>query len=262
MSKRKPLCSSIAAISSLMLSAASFATAQTSDPQPLRSSLQMIVVTTPDWNTVEGRLQRYERAKPEASWKPVGDPIAMVVGKKGMGWGAGLMSTGRPSRRSPQDPVKKEGDGKSPAGVFRIGTAFGYAAQKPEDWKMPYVPLTPSVECVDDSTSHFYNQIVDRATVSPDWHSSEHMSEAGVAYRWGAVINHNIDPTLPTAGSCVFMHTWGGPHVGTAGCTAMPQQQLEPILAWLDPAKNPLLVQAPGAQYEKLRRLWHLPQLP
>src|ERR1700691_6205497 len=108
MSKRKPLCSSIAAISSLMLSAASFATAQTSDPQPLRSSLQMIVVTTPDWNTVEGRLQRYERAKPEASWKPVGDPIAIVVGKKGMGWGAGLMSTGRPSRRSPQDPVKKE----------------------------------------------------------------------------------------------------------------------------------------------------------
>jgi D-alanyl-D-alanine dipeptidase len=127
---------------------------------------------------------------------------------------------------------------------------------------MSYVSLTPSVECVDDSTSHFYNQLVDRAAVSPDWHSSEHMSEAGVAYRWGAVIDHNIDPTTPSAGSCVFMHIWGGPGVGTAGCTAMPQQQLEPILAWLDPAESPILVQAPAAQYRKLRRQWRLPQVP
>jgi L,D-peptidoglycan transpeptidase YkuD (ErfK/YbiS/YcfS/YnhG family) len=258
--KHNPTRSFIAVWASLLLSAVG--NAQASNQQPLRSSEQMIVVTTPDWSTVEGRLQRYERNAPGAEWERVGDAIGIVVGKKGMGWGAGLMSTDRPSLRSPQDPVKKEGDGKSPAGVFRIGTAFGYAAQKPADWKMPYVPLTPSVECVDDSTSHFYNQIVDRAAVTPDWHSSEHMSEAGVAYRWGAVIDHNVEPATPSAGSCVFMHIWGGSRVGTAGCTAMPQEQLEPILAWLDPAKSPILVQAPVAQYTKLRRALHLPELP
>jgi D-alanyl-D-alanine dipeptidase len=236
--------------------------AQGPEPQPLHVSQQMIVVTTPDWNTVEGHLQRYERAQPEASWKPVGEPIAIVVGKKGMGWGAGIIATDSPTLRSPDDPVKKEGDGKSPAGVFEFGTAFGYAANKPAAWKLPYVVLTPSIECVDDASSHSYNQIVDRSTVTPDWHSSEHMSQAGIAYRWGAVIGHNIDPTLPGVGSCVFMHIWSGPHAGTAGCTAMPQDQLEPILAWLDPAKNPILVQAPIAPYEKLRQLWSLPAAP
>jgi len=248
----------LAAISTLILSAASFTTAQ-SPSQPLHDSRQMIVVTTPDWSTVPGSLQRYERAHPSGQWNPVGDPIAIVVGKKGLAWGAGIIQTGT---HSPQDPVKKEGDGKSPAGIFRIGTAFGYAAEKPADWKLPYISLTPTVECVDDPASHFYNQIVDRSTVTPDWHSSEHMSQAGVAYRWGAVIDHNIDPTIPSAGSCVFLHIWGGPSVGTAGCTAMPQDQLEPILAWLDPASSPILVQMPAAQYKKLTEPLHLPKLP
>jgi hypothetical protein len=42
----------------------------------------------------------------------------------------------------------------------------------------------------------------------------------------------------------------------------MAQEQLEPILAWLDPAKSPLLVQLPAAQYKKLMKPWHLPKLP
>jgi D-alanyl-D-alanine dipeptidase len=262
MSKLRSLCSSIAAISAMMLSAASFAIAQTPSKQTRIASLQLIVVTTPDWNTVGGTLRRYERSQPGEEWNAVGDPIAIVVGKNGMGWGAGLISPDAAGIRSPEDPVKKEGDGKSPAGVFLISTAFGYAAEKPADWKLPYTSLTPSIECVDDSTSRYYNQVVNRAAVSPDWHSSERMSEAGVAYRWGAVIDHNADPTRPGAGSCVFMHIWGGPGLGTAGCTAMPQEQLEPILSWLDPAKSPILVQLPLLQYKMLMEPWHLPKLP
>jgi len=42
----------------------------------------------------------------------------------------------------------------------------------------------------------------------------------------------------------------------------MAQLQLEPILAWLDPAANPILVQLPQAQYKKLRKPWRLPKLP
>jgi L,D-peptidoglycan transpeptidase YkuD (ErfK/YbiS/YcfS/YnhG family) len=224
----------------------------------MRESTQMVVVTTPDWNAVAGRLERYERSSPGKHWTPVGDAIAIVVGRNGTGWGAGLLPTDGPQARSPQDPVKKEGDGKSPAGVFRISAAFGYAAQPVPGWRMTYISLTPSVECVDDSASHFYNRIVDRAAVSPDWHSSEHMSQAGDAYRWGAVIDQNAT-AVPNGGSCVFMHIWAGPTVGTAGCTAMPQDQLEPILAWLDPARNPLLVQLPLAQYERLKKSWQLP---
>jgi D-alanyl-D-alanine dipeptidase len=230
--------------------------------QPLLTSTQMIVVTTADWNAVPGQLQRYERGRPGKHWKAVGSPVPIVVGKNGMGWGAGLPAPRDPSVPNPQDPFKKEGDGKSPAGVFRLSTAFGYSAQPLPGLKLNYTPLTPTVECVDDVASRYYNRIVDRASVTPDWNSSEHMASAGGAYRWGAVIDHNTDPTVPGIGSCVFMHIWAGPGQGTAGCTAMPQDQLEPILTWLDPATSPILVQLPQAQYKKLKKPWHLPELP
>jgi hypothetical protein len=259
----KHISATVKKISGCMLLFGSTAIGITQGPAAklLDSSTQMIVVTTADWSTVQGRLQRFERAHSSDPWTSVGDPVAIVVGKKGMGWGVELHPTDDPANRSLQDPIKKEGDGKSPAGIFSISTGFGYAAQPPSGWKIPYTSLTASVECVDDSASHFYNRIVDRATISPDWHSSEHMSQAGEAYRWGAVIDHN--PTaVPYAGSCVFLHIWGGPDVGTSGCTAMPQEQLEPILAWLDPAAKPILIQLPVAQYEKLEKSWRLPKLP
>jgi D-alanyl-D-alanine dipeptidase len=183
-----------------------------------------------------------------------------VVGKKGLGWGAGIAPDD--GRRAASDPVKKEGDGKSPAGIFRLSTAFGYAAQGPPGWKMPYLSLTSSVECVDDARSKFYNRVVDRATVAPDWNSSEQMLRPDGQYRWGLVVDHNAEPVTAGAGSCIFLHIWLGPGVGTTGCTAMAQEQLEALLARLDSARNPLLVQLPRSQYKKLRRQWKLPALP
>jgi hypothetical protein len=50
----------------------------------------MIVVTTPDWNAVEGTLQRYERGTPHDTWRPAGELIAIVAGQSGMGWGIGV----------------------------------------------------------------------------------------------------------------------------------------------------------------------------
>ncbi len=215
---------------------------------------QLIVVTTPSWDSVVGRLRRYERESTSGSWAPVGDAVTVDVGRNGMAWGRGLIPS--EDMRDSRDPVKVEGDGRSPAGVFRLGPAFGYAAQATADWKMHYVPITDSVECVDDSASKFYNQIVDRSRVPADWNSSEKMAQAGEAYRWGVVIEQNMRPAVPRGGSCVFLHIWGGQGAGTAGCTAMPQEQLEPILAWLDPAKRPLLVEMPEAEYAKARREW------
>ena len=234
---------------------------QTVNQLPLASSTQMIVVTTPAWDAVSGKLQRYQRTRPGNQWKTVEGPVVFVVGRTGMGWGSGLIATDSPSIRAPQDPVKKEGDGRSPAGVFFLSSAFGYAPERPHGWNMPYIPLTPSVECVDDASSHFYNRVLDRVSVSPDWNSSEKMASAGEAYRMGAVVDQNANPAVPGAGSCVFMHIWAGPGKGTAGCTAMPHDQLEPILAWLDLAAKPILVQLPIAQYNKLKKPWHLPKL-
>ncbi len=90
--------------------------------QPLTRSTQLIVVTTPDWTATQGHLQRYQRATPRQPWEPVGPSIPIVVGKGGLGWGAGTVPI--PDEAG---PIKQEGDGRAPAGVFPLGTAFGYA---------------------------------------------------------------------------------------------------------------------------------------
>jgi D-alanyl-D-alanine dipeptidase len=113
----------------------------------------MIVVTTSDWNAVEGRLRRYERTTVDEKWRPVGDPISIVVGKNGLAWGIGIVPADDAQVRSASDPVKREGDGRAPAGIFDLGTAFGYASEPLWGLKMPYLNLTPSIECVDDPGS-------------------------------------------------------------------------------------------------------------
>ncbi|HEX4021525.1 MAG TPA: L,D-transpeptidase family protein [Acidobacteriaceae bacterium] len=234
--------------------------AQEAPSSALAHSTQLIVVTTSGWSAVSGRLQRYQRSAPGDRWRAAGDPITIVVGKKGLGWGIGVVSI--PAARNADDPVKREGDRKSPAGIFRLGTTFGYAPHKPGDWKMPYLPLTPSIDCVDDSHSRYYNQVMDRSTVSVDWKSAEHMRDAGEAYRWGLVIDHNTTDPRPEGGSCVFMHIWAGPGMGTVGCTAMPEQQVKQVLGWLNPAANPLLVQMPLRSYRLIEKSFRLPPPP
>lgn len=230
-------------------------------PTPLDSSTEIIVVTTSDWSAVGGTLQRYQRSRAGKKWSAVGAPVQVVVGKNGLGWGAGVASAVAPDLPASSDPVKKEGDGKAPAGVFSVSEVFGYAAQAKPGTKLPYVALTPSIECVDDTASKFYNRVLDRASVAPDWNSSEHMLRSDELYRWGIVVDHNTNPAQPGAGSCIFMHIWRGPGQGTVGCTAMPQEQIEAIVAWLDPSRKPLLVQMPQQQYRSVQKKWKLPAI-
>ena len=239
--------------------------AQVGAAGPFARSTQMIVVTTSGWGAVEGRLERYERTTPHELWRSVSEPIPIVVGKNGLGWGIGVIATDAAKIRAASDPVKKEGDGKAPAGVFALGTAFGYAPQALRGLKMPYLSLTPSIECVDDIGSKYYNRVVDRSAVVPDWNSSEHMRSVDL-YLWGIVVDHNgmvteanARPPTPGGGSCIFLHIWRSPGQGTVGCTAMSQVELETLLTWLDPMRKPLLVQLPAPEYERLMHRWKLP---
>lgn len=223
-------------------------------------SRQLLLVLTPTAEAVDGRLQRYQRDAADQTWQPVGESVPIVVGRNGLAWGSGLLA-------SPTAAVaKREGDGKSPEGVFALGTSFGYAASALPGSKLAYLSLTANTECVDDTASRHYNRIVGRSAVTPDWNSSERMREMGEAYRWGIVVDHNriaapAAGPAPVAGggSCIFLHVWKGAGNGTAGCTAMAQPAIEALLAWLDPDRHPLLVQLTSANYSRLREQWNLP---
>ncbi|PYP90865.1 MAG: hypothetical protein DMG65_10180 [Candidatus Angelobacter sp. Gp1-AA117] len=91
---------------------------------------------------------------------------------------------------------------------FYLTRVFGYTAQPMAGWKMPYLHLNSSIECVDDTASKFYNQVIDRSTVAPDWKSSEQMLRPDDLYRWGILVDHNYAPAVSGAGSCIFMNIW------------------------------------------------------
>ena len=215
------------------------------------SSGQLLVVTTADWSDLHGRAQRYERRGHE--FHKVGPSFAVVVGHTGLGWGRGL-----DSGAAANDPIKQEGDGKSPAGVFELGTAFGY--ETTAITRLPYLPLTPAIECVDDARSARYNELTDGASVQKDWNSSEQMRRSDELYHYGVFVKHNTPP-LPNRGSCIFLHIWESKDVGTVGCTAMDRSNILMLLAWLDPRRNPLLVEMPIRQYRQYRGHWNLPPL-
>ncbi len=219
--------------------------------QGLDGSDQLIVVTSKGWDDIQGTAQRYERHG--QTLQKFEAPFAVVLGKNGMGWGKGLLDIGQR-----EGPVKQEGDGKAPAGMFKLGTAFGYAPAA--ETRLPYLSLTPTIECVDDSRSTRYNELVDGAVVDKDWSSSERMRRSDELYRQGIVIQHNT-PASPAAGSCIFFHIWRGPSTPTRGCTAMEPADIARLFDWLDPSKSPVLVQLPQAQYERLRERWSLPEL-
>ena len=227
---------------------------------PLTTSTQLVIVTTADWDSVSGQAQLFERRKQHGHWKRVDAPFEVVVGQAGLAWGEGILGDARDIRAA-SDPIKKEGDGKAPAGIFRLGKAFGYAPQPLAGSKLDYVALSPSIECVDDAASRYYNRIEDHASLTPDWHSSEQMLRSDDLYRWGIVVDHNSDPPRQGAGSCIFLHIWRGPGQGTVGCTAMPQARIESLLVWLDAARQPLLVQLPRPRFDALRKQLHLPKL-
>jgi L,D-peptidoglycan transpeptidase YkuD (ErfK/YbiS/YcfS/YnhG family) len=229
------------------------AAAKAKRKSPLAGSRQVVLVTTPAWDSARGTLRRFERKGAGAGWTQVGGEFAVVVGRSGLGWGAGVVEAGGAG------PSKREGDGRAPAGVFPLTRAFGFAGAGEAAWlRVPYTPLPPSVECVDDAASAHYNRVVDRSDVKAvDWNSSERMREVE-GYAWGVIVAHNAR-AVPGQGSCIFLHVWAGPEKGTAGCTAMERPNLETLLRWLDSRKRPLLVQLPESEYARLRPVWKLP---
>ena len=220
---------------------------------PLDGSTQMVLVVTPAWDSTSGTLRRFERETPRGTWRQVGGTVPIVVGRTGVAW------DGQPGLARAGEPVKREGDGKSPAGVFPLDTAFGFAARAGASWiRLPYVQLRSTTECVDDGRSVHYNTIVDRDGVPRvDWTSSEKMRSIG-QYEYGVHVAYNAPPA-PSRGSCIFLHIWGGPESVTAGCTAMNVDALKALIGWLDPRRRPMLVQLPESALAQRQKEWALP---
>jgi D-alanyl-D-alanine dipeptidase len=226
---------------------------------PLKNVKQLVLVVTPHLDSIPGTMECFEREDDNSSWHAVTATFPVVVGRKGLGCGRGL--------HHPEDfsgPLKREGDGKAPAGIFHLTSAFGLEApEKMKDLKIPYLHLDDAIECVDDVKSSYYNSIVDRQKVpGVDWNSSEKMKTIGEQYRLGIFVEHNTGALRQSGGgSCIFLHIWKNPGTGTSGCTAMAPENMERLIHWLDANKIPTLVQLTEGDLPLLKTRWNLPSL-
>lgn len=227
-------------------------------PQSLLDCRQLVVVVTPDWKASRGSLYCFMRSDADETWQSVRKPVPILLGRNGMGWGRGLHSS-----FCLNGPRKSEGDGRSPAGIFKLGEAFGFpSADKFSDLKIPYRPVTDILECIDDVNSSYYNKLIERKTgVEVDWRSSEKIIESPTAYYLSIIVEHNTENPVRGAGSCIFLHCHTLARDSTMGCTALDRPEMEDLVRWLDTTSRPVIVQLPLPVYRRFREKWQLPRI-
>ncbi len=123
----------------------------------------------------------------------------------------------------------REGDGKTPTGLY--GFTFAFGIQADPGTALPYTQVDDSYYWVDDSDSAYYNQFVSTNQVECDWDSAEHIAEVGQSYDYVLAINYNA-ACVPGAGSAIFLHC---KPTGGAGCIAVPENDMIRILQNVKP---------------------------
>lgn len=217
-------------------------------------STQCIVGTADGWDSSQVTLALYEKSG--GQWRQVGPSWNGRLGRNGLAWGRGIHPN------PPGAVLKKEGDLKAPAGVFHLGGAWGYDRSIQKHPQLFYRQVTARDLWVEDPASPQYNRhIVLPHPPSTDWERKQQMKLNDPPHALKLFIAHNAPPqVVPHGGSAIFFHIWrqGGTRA-TAGCTTMAEDKLRWLIARIDPAKRPLYVLLPRAEYQQRRENWKLP---
>ena len=122
---------------------------------------------------------------------------------------------------------KREGDGKSPAGIYPIRYVF-YRPDRVDapETALPVVALTPNDGWCDDPNSSDYN----RHVTLPFAASHEKLWRDDHVYDLVVVLGHNDAPPVAGMGSAIFMHVAREDYSATEGCVALALTDLLEVL--------------------------------
>jgi L,D-peptidoglycan transpeptidase YkuD (ErfK/YbiS/YcfS/YnhG family) len=189
----------------------------------------VITVTAPSTGSTRATVQAW--TKSGSGWQRVGPAIDGYVGSQGM--------TTAPS----------ESKSATPMGSFTLTQAFGSQARPATD--LPYFRTTPADWWISQTTgaaASVYNTH-QRCTKSGGcgFHApSEQLYYAGKFYNYAVVIDYNTrnapGGVRLGAGSAIFLHVHPPGTGPTAGCVAIPQDQLLRIMRWLEPSAHPRIL--------------------
>lgn len=164
----------------------------------------------------------YALEKRDGGWRTAFPPLPALIGRNGFA---------PPGK-------KKEGDVRTPSGVFALKRAFGYAAAV--DTRLSYRQAGDNDIWVDDSNSPDYNRWGRKGETSAT--SFEQMKMNDDRYKYGIVIEYNTSPVIKGAGSAIFIHVRLGENLSTMGCVALAESDILRVLGWLEPKAKPLAI--------------------
>ncbi|HUR50834.1 MAG TPA: L,D-transpeptidase family protein [Mycobacteriales bacterium] len=124
--------------------------------------------------------------------------------------------------------AKREGDRRTPAGIFSLGRGFGVRANPGVAFSWRHT--TTADVWVDDSGSSLYNTWQQKPA-NGRWDSAEDLYVPG-NYDYLQVIGYNT-ARVPGKGSAIFLHV--DHQSGTFGCVTLPRSELVRVLRWERP---------------------------
>lgn len=220
---------------------------------------QAIIGITDSWNSSHVTLTLAEK-NAAGKWQRVLGPFPGRLGRNGTAWGMGIHKT-------PAGYRKKEGDGRSPAGIFALGGLWvTNATPVQHDPAIPYVKVGPAdLWVTDPACPKLHNRHVRlNHPASTPWELKEQMRQTDYPHSIKMLVHHNtvesVGSPIVGAGSSIFFHIWRRDGaVPTAGCTGMQEENLRAVIARLRARKNPVYILLPRAEYARYREAWKLP---
>ena len=126
---------------------------------------------------------------------------------------------------------EKEGDRKTPIGIFDLPVAFGI--NDDPGCKIPYVKVDANLYWCGDEA--YYNQMID-ITRMPHCCQGEHLIDCAPQYHYAMFISYNQEG-IYGKGSAIFLHCTGeNPY--TAGCVAVSEEHMKNILQTVSPGSK------------------------
>ena len=121
---------------------------------------------------------------------------------------------------------KKEGDKKTPAGIFSLGKVY-YRKDKIRNLKtnLKKIVIKKKMAWCDDPNNKFYNKLT-----FTNNKSKEKLYRKDNLYNIIVVINYNIKPIIKNKGSAIFIHLARKNYSGTMGCIGLKKKDLLDIL--------------------------------
>jgi L,D-peptidoglycan transpeptidase YkuD (ErfK/YbiS/YcfS/YnhG family) len=182
---------------------------------------QLITVEAASARTTHATLRTWRRSG--GCWFAASGPYPARVGHNGL------------------RKYRREGDGTTPTGTFRIGPVMYGVAPNP-GVRFRYRRIRCGDWWVEDPRSRAYNtfQRVPCGRRPPFRVTTPDMSRSPRAYAHLAVVEFNMHPVVPGRGSGIFLHAQtGGP---TSGCISLRRPDLVRVLRWLTPEAEPRIV--------------------